>query len=39
MSEEIILPTEELQELLDNPQEEAVPETSMSLIRKLKLEN
>lgn len=39
MSEEIVLPSEELQELLDNPQEEVVPETSMSLIQKLKSEN
>ena len=39
MSEEIILPSEELQELLDNPQEEVVHETSMSLIQKLNSEN
>jgi len=39
MSEEIILPSEELQELLDNPQEEVAPETSMSLIYKLNSEN
>ena len=39
MSQEIVLPSEELQELLDNPQGEVVPETSMSLIQKLKSEN